>query len=82
MCSGCKATIKDIAEKEGRERLEELSRELSSDFSNTLAGISSQFNAIPGISSIKKLGGGLPTNVQSLRKVNRIIHASSAKQNR
>ena len=78
MCEECKSTIESMAKAEGKERLEELT---GTDYlAGTLAGISNQFNAIPGMASIKRTGGGLhvPTNVQSLRKMKRNIHAAPA----
>ena len=69
LCEGCRAKVENIVKEEGKQRLQGLQTVVSPLDGFSIIG--NQLSSIPGVSSIKKIGSGIPYNVQHLAKLTR-----------
>lgn len=69
LCEGCRAKVENIMKEEGKQRLQGLQTVVSPFDGFSIIG--NQLSSIPGVSSIKKIGSGIPSNVQHLAKLTR-----------
>ncbi|XP_074639790.1 uncharacterized protein LOC141897994 isoform X2 [Acropora palmata] len=69
LCEGCRAKVENIMKEEGKQRLQGLQTVVSPFDGFSIIG--NQLSSIPGVSSIKKIRSGIPSNVQHLAKLTR-----------
>jgi len=71
LCEECRAKVENIVKEEGKQRLQNM-QTVVSPFDG-FAIIGNQLTSIPGVSSIRKIGSGLPLNAQAIRNMKRNI---------
>lgn len=66
LCMECRTKVENIVKEEGKQRLQSMQTVISPFDGFSIIG--NQLSAIPGVSSIRKIGSELPYNVQNLTR--------------